>query len=112
MRISDWSSDVCSSDLRDRYPLLVVGEAGEERLLEPLDAEHRVATSGVEVEGPAAGVVGRARDPHRQGALEPQQPAHDDRSVGPAAGPRDHEARSEEPTSELQSLMRSSNAVF
>src|SRR3546814_14078242 len=30
-------------DGRDRYPLLVVGEAGEERLLEPLDAEHRRA---------------------------------------------------------------------
>src|SRR3546814_879473 len=36
MRISDWSSDVCSSDLRDRRPLLLhqlADEATEERAM-------------------------------------------------------------------------------
>ena len=67
----------------------VVRVAGEERLLQPLDAEHRVAATRVEVEGPAALVVGRPADTHREGVLQPQQAAHDDRPVGPRAGPRD-----------------------
>src|SRR3546814_2332335 len=75
MRISDWSSDVCSSDL--------------------LWPDRR--TQAV------------ARDPRRlQGFADPQQRLHRHaRQRG--AGQR---LRSEEHTSELQSLMRISYAVF
>src|SRR3546814_1001713 len=80
MRISDWSSDVCSSDLHD-------------------DARHR---------------LGRHRR-HREAVL---QAAHGElgqrRQQDGAAVQQQHrqEQRSEEHTSELQSLMRISYAVF
>src|SRR3546814_2278408 len=68
MRISDWSSDVCSSDLG----------------------------AGAEVHQPCAGgAAGSASG-----------------AVGSSAGGADSGARSEEHTSELQSLMRISYAVF
>ena len=70
---------------------VVAGEPGEVRLLQPFDAEHRVAAARVEVEGPAALVVGRAADAHRQDVLQPEQPAHDDGPAGPRAGPADHQ---------------------
>src|SRR3546814_10266451 len=83
MRISDWSSDVCSSDLNDR--------------------DHRQ----------------RAR---REREQQPHAEEHRDRSeqagIGEAAGEalvlagNGRRGRSEEHTSELQSLMRSSYAVF
>src|SRR3546814_5587824 len=97
MRISDWSSDVCSSDL--------IGDAVD------ADVDH-----------------GRARlDPF---ALHHLRPAHGgdddvgamhDRGNVPRAAVRDGDRaifrqqqlrRSEEHTSELQSLMRISYAVF
>jgi len=56
-------------------------------LLEPAVAEHRVDTARVEVEGPAAFVVGRAAEAERDHVLEPEQLAHDDRPVGPGARP-------------------------
>src|SRR3546814_5243098 len=84
MRISDWSSDVCSSDLgagsdRDR---------GDDR------ARH-VAVAPCRMEGNAD----RARRRKSAGG-DGRSPRH------PAAG------RSDEHTSELQSLMRISYAVF
>src|SRR3546814_5445157 len=94
MRISDWSSDVCSSDLtrlldfqigRLQRDLLrqrnvdvgVGGEVDPEKTRQPLD--HRI------------GVVGAAVEDQRRYRVE---------------------TRSEEHTSELQSLMRISYAVF
>jgi hypothetical protein len=77
---------------RDGDPLRVVGVAGEVGLLQPLDAEHGVAPARVEVEGPAALVVGGPAHAHRQHVLEAEQPAHDDRPVRPRAGPGDHQA--------------------
>src|SRR3546814_1287894 len=87
MRISDWSSDVCSSDLvhgaRQIQPLLflvVVAQAGRQC--------HQIAFGGADIglgmlQLDEVLVVGRLREP-----------------------------RSEEHTSELQSLMRISYAVF
>src|SRR3546814_16645882 len=50
MRISDWSSDVCSSDLRDDSPLDAVDETGEiaelgrrRRQLRPTRQSQRLA---------------------------------------------------------------------
>src|SRR3546814_5313183 len=107
MRISDWSSDVCSSDLRRRM--------------------HRVAAEIAE----EVGVLFEDRDGHA-GARELEARDHargtaadDDNRVNVShinlrscrAKSRHREVvrsrwRSEEHTSELQSLMRISYAVF
>src|SRR3546814_3353673 len=89
MRISVWSSDVCSSDL-------------ESSCLRSAHAEppplHRLRH---------AGRGRRPRDPARRGRAVPRFPVQPRRRGG-----RPVERRSEEHTSELQSLMRISYAVF
>src|SRR3546814_6872569 len=107
MRISDWSSDVCSSDLSKKIA------AG---------STHVVIDIPV---GPTAKVRSKESDRHlaermravaARSGLEARclltdgtQPVG--RGVGPALEARDV-LRSEEHTSELQSLMRNSYAVF
>src|SRR3546814_3969334 len=111
MRISDWSSDVCSSDL--------VGEAAEGD--RPARLLHRCDAMLPLVPGFTSEVIDAARRERRTGPLE--LPVHT--AAQPQAGrgtERDaddvleHRAvlvpSSEEPTSELQSLMRISYAVF
>src|SRR3546814_9277998 len=105
MRISDWSSDVCSSDLRlaaahrlgqgDRR---VVGRAHDERLQQQL---HRHLGAGAEPQlaGRLRGGPGGDRD----------LPVGRQVSLGERL---ERQVRSEEHTSELQSLMRTSYAVF
>src|SRR3546814_3859162 len=104
MRISDWSSDVCSSDLDHRY--LFAG-AGTGRVL---------LRASVRADGP--GAVGAEPRQARRGTRR-----RAGRDPGAGAGrPRRHPRqaphhrlpapRSEEHTSELQSLMRISYAVF
>src|SRR3546814_6563226 len=80
MRISDWSSDVCSSDL---------DHAGQRDHDQPADGDD--AEQIVEIE-----------------------PFHPPAAFTPHGAERElsHERRSEEHTSELQSLMRISYAVF
>src|SRR3546814_1863936 len=132
MRISDWSSDVCSSDL--------VGarrDAAVEPRLGQAHAFARIGGGGLRdgqqvaigaIGRPGVGQVGQQRQPHgtrrrfgrqrptpfgfgrigeaaEQVQLETGDPAAQ-RKVGAAA------SRSEEHTSELQSLMRISYAVF
>src|SRR3546814_3929541 len=92
MRISDWSSDVCSSDRRR----LGVVEAGRGVADQRGDAGE--VGQGVAAHRLALDQVGRARI----GELAVFAPVDPDR-------PRE---RSEEHTSELQSLMRISYAVF
>src|SRR3546814_7140601 len=90
MRISDWSSDVCSSDLQ------AVGLADE-----ALFAAHRPPRHE------ACGKPDPERARHRRtiGADDPAMPVDHRRIV--VRGERDRIAvRSEEHTSELQSLMR------
>src|SRR3546814_5308452 len=114
MRISDWSSDVCSSDLLLHQPTEhLIGRA--ERLLE----EGRVAPP---VDGRPvaqhAGEVGRLDQHHAAVALAggsrlgPGGPEAVDHHVRVEAQPEGRAWRSEEHTSELQSLMRISYAVF
>jgi len=55
--------------------------------VEPFDSEDRVASAGVEVERPAAGVVGRPGDAHGDDVLETEDAAHEDRPVRPRACP-------------------------
>src|SRR5262249_51029558 len=71
---------------------LVPREALEVSLLEPLDAEHRIPATRIQVERPAALVVRRPADAQRQHLLQAEQSPDDDRPVGPRAGPRDHQA--------------------
>src|SRR3546814_2346850 len=112
MRISDWSSDVCSSDLKD-------GDHGSRLEIDRDRAVHHTKScreysrrcSGHHTISP-----GHAR-PHRDQG-EHVEVARPDR--GPTTFEKwparpDHDRgcqRSEEHTSELQSLMRISYAVF
>src|SRR3546814_5866066 len=97
MRISDWSSDVCSSDLyphiHHRKPLAEAQHicVGEQR---PRAARTQEL------------IIERARHRHRDGA-----DMREDERIGRHVG-KAHLRRSEEHTSELQSLMRISYAVF
>src|SRR3546814_6094908 len=92
MRISDWSSDVCSSDLDVGVAARAAGDA--------LDRRRRV----VPAQPPALAAHRRAQGhPVAIARLLPFDPA------GAAAAAA---TRSEEHTSELQSLMRISYAVF
>src|SRR3546814_8231582 len=98
MRISDWSSDVCSSDLGARLSR----HARSSRRAHPRDPDRlafRVdGGDGIGAVGRAAVRDARQRDRHGDA----------DRLSAAGAGPY----RSEEHTSELQSLMRISYAVF
>src|SRR3546814_4103957 len=109
MRISDWSSDVCSSDLD-------VGE-GPDRAVMLADDQHRfLADFGADIVARLLDVVRTAAD---QPDLRPDPlplQLHE-RFAGISFGGDDVVAqlrvfRSEEHTSELQSLMRISYAVF
>src|SRR3546814_3063413 len=103
MRISDWSSDVCSSDLRlatptsddKRLPAILNGASG---------FLYYVAVAGITgtrsaAEGEVAAAVARIK----QATALP---------VAVGFGVRTPDQRSEEHTSELQSLMRISYAGF
>ena len=70
-------------------PFSVVRDAGEVGVLQPRDLQHGVDTAGVEVEGPASLVVGRPAEADGQHVFQAEQATHDDRAVGPRAGPRD-----------------------
>src|SRR3546814_8052550 len=94
MRISDWSSDVCSSDLIGDGPLAQLGMTMGARMI-----EATVKQPGVQL------LVARKAQPRREEALAHEPDLVLDLSLLPAG-------RSEEHTSELQSLMRISYAVI
>src|SRR3546814_9102651 len=100
MRISDWSSDVCSSDL------FVARQAAR--------AVDELLAAGTDL-GPLMGVPIAVKDiiaveglPTSNGSKLPSE--HLTGPEGPLVGQL--KARSEEHTSELQSLMRITYAVF
>src|SRR3546814_1941527 len=123
MRISDWSSDVCSSDLlpelpdakRSRYEsglglssynaAVLTAEAETARWFEALLAEAARIQKKSEAEVAKASANWLLSELF--GALNRLGRSLDDSPVNPEQG-----ARSEEHTSELQSLMRISYAVF
>src|SRR3546814_10215718 len=107
MRISDWSSDVCSSDLGGRGGR--DGGGGRRgRQLRKI-GQHRAVLSDEQVEqaGQEAGHLGSGDG--LVGEVAPGAGAGGDAHLG---GLGDAGGRSEEHTSELQSLMRISYAVF
>src|SRR3546814_6854507 len=128
MRISDWSSNVCSSDLSNRHDGGVPGDRGR-------DQGRRRAERAREI-GQDAGDHERVRADGEHRSRENPEP-HEDRridtrcrvrlfdgchtvSIGNSStfikrsegGMPEYPVRSEENTSELQSLMRNSYAVF
>src|SRR3546814_8760704 len=101
MRISDWSSDVCSSDLvRQRTPGSLLRQCAPPFRM---DGRLRCRCPEIRVRRPQ----GRGPTYLRNGA----RPAHGrlGRAADAGGSPT---PRSEEHTSELQSLMRISYAVF
>src|SRR3546814_5631397 len=105
MRISDWSSDVCSSDLKfaDEGPAHVGGDRGDAARLPSRSA----AIAGDRGQQIFVAVIDVAADQGGQRHFLPQ-PGQAPQVPAPAG----KGARSEEHTSELQSLMRTSYAVF
>src|SRR3546814_1929397 len=108
MRISDWSSDVCSSDLL----IAIAGEFVS-------DADPEDAPSLVERDDGSLLVSGNMAADTLADRIDITLP--EDRDYATVAGfalavfrhlPVEGESRSEEHTSELQSLMRTSYAVF
>src|SRR3546814_4705962 len=106
MRISDWSSDVCSSDL---MPASRHGKAIMARDCCPI-RETRKHQPGVIVIGAELPPI-QARVGVEYAQAAHQQYGHAD-EVRPMPEARGQAVRSEEPTSELQSLMRISYAVL
>src|SRR3546814_3288697 len=99
MRISDWSSDVCSSDLaaEARQP------RADSRRSETDEQGARLTASGGEMYfPPCAFGLRRWRDPQ----VELARPGHRFVVLAIELQHRTFEPRSEEHTSELQSIMR------
>src|SRR3546814_9750046 len=110
MRISDWSSDVCSSDLAGRlaHGVEIPGQAQ--------DADRPVGPRSAACALPGLPFRARTRrlqrgPQHHIGGIE-LAPRERERIGGEALHRRIFVGRSEEHTSELQSLMRISYAVF
>src|SRR3546814_2155676 len=125
MRISDWSSDVCSSDLLDRVgeQLLRDGEAFQLGAL--LQRRQDVGGTRNEIAALAVGEHQLPLDPDRRTCRGRERDRHGDSLTRTRARPCVSQVveisgriegwtvcRSEEHTSELQSLMRISYAVF
>src|SRR3546814_10286288 len=117
MRISDWSSDVCSSDLLRVVPVAPVtirpgtglgnpGACGQRQVARQWVADFHVGGSEQAPGLVAAGAHGRDAD--AQGVPVGEVEVR----FGPVGDPAVAFGRSEEHTSELQSLMRISYAVF
>src|SRR3546814_4958692 len=118
MRISDWSSDVCSSDLNGfdftalvahdepRVGGRVGGKAARHLLARRIADHHGVAA----LEAPLDG--GDPRRQQRLALLQRLEGAGVDPETADRLQTAGNPARSEEHTSELQSLMRISYAVF
>src|SRR3546814_4724699 len=98
MRISDWSSDVCSADLAG---VGTTGQAGNGT------SQSSAAGKGASAENAAAGAAGGTSAGQAGSGTTAASAGDKGNGSSEAAG-----GRSEEHTSELQSLMRISYAVF
>src|SRR3546814_10150245 len=108
MRISDWSSDVCSSDL----PFAVAAAAVVQRIAGALRA-RRVAVAARGIRGAVRTRTLSVRGGgHGDGRRAAGGRARCDGDAGTIPSPACGRRRSEEHTSELQSIMRTSYAVF
>src|SRR3546814_9705092 len=119
MRISDWSSDVCSSDLlpteqaRRRQRDAAAG-GFLELAVDVEDGLRELPVQALEALGEGVEVISRTGECRRRQQQEKQCEVSDG-AHGMVPGVTGNEVcrrRSEEHTSELQSLMRISYAVF
>src|SRR3546814_1090227 len=107
MRISDWSSDVCSSDLAATLPCAAVTAWNALFGMKPIMAGQTVLTLGT------GGVsIFALQLAHAAGARVIATSSSDEKLARARALGAAETIRSEEHTSELQSLMRISYAVF
>src|SRR3546814_5179705 len=113
MRISDWSSDVCSSDLQDHEADDGFMPRQDHRQMHDIDRYQAQQRRLAQPPGAEAGdepAVEQASDTHAAGdgregeGKNPLRPEYVEEDL--------LHRRSEEHTSELQSLMRISYAVF
>src|SRR3546814_8677527 len=104
MRISDWSSDVCSSDLPLILTSCVNGALMPVELEQAIEAAWERREKITPADADLRETVGRAIELLDGGMARVAEPD--------GAGGWKVNQRSEEHTSELQSLMRSSYAVF
>src|SRR3546814_8238389 len=124
MRISDWSSDVCSSDLVRRYSArFIIGASRAQMAGDAQVTAHHVAELRIAFGRPHGGEMADRPEPETD-QPEAQAEAERRRQRAVKNGDRARRAaeqdvlgerpmdRSEEHTSELQSLMRTSYAVF
>src|SRR3546814_7596203 len=113
MRSSEWSSDVCSSDLLRCCPN---NRVGRRCAVPPWPLRSR----GADSRRPSAVLVEAHRSRGHRGAPAPRPGENRGRThpiaapcaSRPTSCPREYARKSEEHTSELQSLMRISYAVF
>src|SRR3546814_1063652 len=121
MRISDWSSDVCSSDLAlaamagKRLGLVLASEEAYPGVA--LGIVHQIQEFSRYTNSDFVGVVRGAGNSRGEVRNDPANPVGDAERLGREIFSRSYsdyrlETRSEEHTSELQSLMRISSAVF
>src|SRR3546814_1160832 len=117
MRISDWSSDVCSSDLLSRLQLCLAAAGAQ-----PRRRRRRARRAAADLSLPRARLSHPAAEPsrlflsagraccgsHRAAAGRPQHSS----TRATTREDRRMKDRSEEHTSELQSLIRNTYAVF
>src|SRR3546814_2149022 len=129
MRISDWSSDVCSSDLQapnrvdddravQRHPVVgpgLVAPLGQPEFIERRIEQIARIIAGERPPGAIRALLARREPDDRAPRVWVTEGGH--RRVPPlgelgAQFPTERDERSEEHTSELPSLMRISSAVF
>src|SRR3546814_3905502 len=109
MRISDWSSDVCSSDLEWwHYGYRI--RPGDQLFQERRFHDYKVADT--KFAGPTVFQRGDTLHRNQHGTPVAKSRSTAIRYLAAEAEKRKMYARSEEHTSELQSLMRISYAVF
>src|SRR3546814_4106036 len=105
MRISDWSSDVCSSDLRAAANVDQIGIRDPEADGQGVGRKRDVLISVFPGKRIWRAAVDGSREQHAKRSVG-------GRRQGRKADRRGRHHRSEEHTSELQALMRTSYAVF
>src|SRR3546814_9047835 len=117
MRISDWSSDVCSSDLVVPAQALDVAEVQEAQAKPPIairrgQPHQPVGDPGILLARLGLVAVAGLADLEGLAGMPDAGASAFDRGSGHLPAQRWPHHRSEEHTSELQSLMRISYAVF
>src|SRR3546814_4123733 len=84
MRISDWSSDVCSSDLHPAFRVEQAARSGQEHDLVRLQFAHQGIGGeiGIDVEDLPAGGLAEAGDHRDRAGLEADMDRSEERRVG------------------------------